>query len=81
MARGDPSLGARQLLTAARNRLPAEEMAFAAAREGMSPEFVRSEVARGRAIIPSNKRHTELEPTVIGRLPARSPPFPACLLS
>ena len=43
-----------------------EEMAFCAAREGMDPEFVRSEVARGRAIIPANKRHTELEPTVIG---------------
>lgn len=44
-----------------------EEMAFVAAREGMDPEFVRSEVARGRAIIPANKRHLELEPTVIGR--------------
>ena len=45
-----------------------EEMAFCAAREGMDPEFVRSEVARGRAIIPANKRHMELEPTVIGAL-------------
>ncbi|KAI8466667.1 MAG: ThiC family-domain-containing protein [Monoraphidium minutum] len=44
-----------------------EEMAYVAAREGMDPEFVRSEVARGRAIIPSNKRHLELEPTIIGR--------------
>jgi len=44
-----------------------EEMAFVAAREGMDPEFVRSEVARGRAIIPSNKCHMELEPTIIGR--------------
>lgn len=44
-----------------------EEMAFCAARERMDPEFVRSEVARGRAIIPANKRHLELEPTVIGR--------------
>lgn len=44
-----------------------EEMAFAAAREGIDPEFVRSEVARGRAIIPANRRHLELEPTVIGR--------------
>eukprot|EP00955_Chlamydomonas_euryale_P036997 350621-Chlamydomonas_euryale.AAC.12 len=43
-----------------------EEMAFVAAREGMDPEFVRSEVARGRAIIPSNKCHMELEPTIIG---------------
>ncbi|CAM9443397.1 unnamed protein product [Chrysoparadoxa australica] len=44
-----------------------EEMAFCAAREGMDPEFVRSEVARGRAIIPSNRCHTELEPMIIGR--------------
>lgn len=51
----------------ARNGIITEEMAFAAAREGLDPEFVRSEVARGRAIIPANKRHLELEPCVIGR--------------
>ena len=45
-----------------------EEMAFAAAREGMDPEFVRSEVARGRAIIPANKNHPESEPMLIGRM-------------
>jgi len=44
-----------------------EEMEFVALREGMDPEFVRSEVARGRAIIPSNKNHQELEPMIIGR--------------
>ena len=44
-----------------------EEMHYAAARENLDPEFVRSEIARGRAIIPSNKRHLELEPMVIGR--------------
>ena len=33
----------------------------------MTPEFVRSEVARGRAIIPANINHTELEPMAIGR--------------
>ena len=43
-----------------------EEMAFVAARESLEAEYVRSEVARGRAIIPANKRHTELEPTIIG---------------
>jgi phosphomethylpyrimidine synthase len=32
-----------------------------------TPEFVRSEVARGRAIIPANINHTELEPMAIGR--------------
>ncbi|KAJ6807371.1 phosphomethylpyrimidine synthase, chloroplastic [Iris pallida] len=44
-----------------------EEMLFSAAREKLEPEFVRSEVARGRAIIPSNKRHLELEPMLVGR--------------
>src|SRR5690606_13376143 len=43
------------------------EMAFVATREGMEPEFVRSEVARGRAIIPANINHPELEPMAIGR--------------
>ncbi|MDT8341162.1 MAG: phosphomethylpyrimidine synthase ThiC [Longimicrobiales bacterium] len=43
------------------------EMEFVALREGMDPDFVRSEVARGRAIIPANVNHPELEPMVIGR--------------
>jgi phosphomethylpyrimidine synthase len=43
------------------------EMGFVALREGMEPEFVRSEVARGRAIIPANINHPELEPMIIGR--------------
>ncbi|CAM8650211.1 ThiC Thiamine biosynthesis protein ThiC [Comamonadaceae bacterium] len=33
----------------------------------VTPEFVRDEVARGRAIIPANINHTELEPMAIGR--------------
>ena len=33
----------------------------------ITPEFVRSEVARGRAIIPANINHPELEPMAIGR--------------
>ncbi len=33
----------------------------------VTPEFVRSEIARGRAIIPANINHPELEPVVIGR--------------
>ncbi len=33
----------------------------------ISPEFVRDEVARGRAVIPANINHTELEPMIIGR--------------
>ena len=43
------------------------EMEFIALREGMSPEYVRSEVARGRAIIPANINHPEVEPMIIGR--------------
>ncbi len=33
----------------------------------VTPEFVRDEIARGRAIIPANINHTELEPMIIGR--------------
>ncbi len=43
------------------------EMEFVAIREGMEAELVRAEVARGRAIIPANVNHPELEPTIIGR--------------
>jgi phosphomethylpyrimidine synthase len=43
------------------------EMEFIATRERMEPEFVRDEVARGRAIIPSNVNHPESEPMIIGR--------------
>ncbi|MBI4512163.1 MAG: phosphomethylpyrimidine synthase ThiC [Deltaproteobacteria bacterium] len=44
-----------------------EEMRFVALRESVSPEFVRDEVARGRAIIPANRNHPESEPMIIGR--------------
>ena len=43
------------------------EMQFVARREGLEPEFVRDEVARGRAIIPANVNHPESEPMAIGR--------------
>ena len=43
------------------------EMQFIAVRENLDAEFVRSEVARGRAIIPSNINHPESEPMIIGR--------------
>jgi len=43
------------------------EMEFVALREGCEPEFVRDEVARGRAIIPANINHPESEPMIIGR--------------
>jgi phosphomethylpyrimidine synthase len=43
------------------------EMEFVALRESLSPEFVRDEVARGRAVIPANINHPEIEPSAIGR--------------
>ncbi|CAN2252379.1 phosphomethylpyrimidine synthase ThiC [Bacillus vallismortis] len=43
------------------------EMEFIAIREHVSPEFVRDEVASGRAIIPSNINHPESEPMIVGR--------------
>ncbi|GAA1758187.1 MULTISPECIES: phosphomethylpyrimidine synthase ThiC [Streptomonospora] len=43
------------------------EMRYIAAREGMDPEFVRSEVAIGRAVIPANRCHPESEPMIIGK--------------
>ena len=43
------------------------EMEFIALREGLPAEVVRDEVARGRAIIPSNVNHPETEPKIIGR--------------
>ena len=41
-------------------------MEFVAIREGLAPEMVREEVARGRAIIPANINHPEAEPMIIG---------------
>ncbi|MCY4046970.1 MAG: phosphomethylpyrimidine synthase ThiC [Candidatus Dadabacteria bacterium] len=51
----------------ARRGVITQEMEYAAIRENSNPEFVRDEVARGRAIIPSNINHPESEPMVIGR--------------
>ncbi len=43
------------------------EMEYIAIRENLDPEFVRNEVACGRAIIPANINHPESEPMIIGR--------------
>ena len=51
----------------ARRGIITPEMEFIAIRENCKPEFVRDEVARGRAIIPSNINHPEIEPMIIGR--------------
>jgi phosphomethylpyrimidine synthase len=63
-ARGDKNFS--QMHYARRGEIT-EEMRFVALRENVAPEFVRDEVARGRAIIPANIRHTELEPMIIGK--------------
>src|SRR5499433_2853871 len=51
----------------ARKGVITPEMEFVALREGVAPEFVRDEVARGRAILPANVNHPESEPMIIGR--------------
>ena len=62
-------------LAFAKNGIITKEMEFAAARENsfmdsdnkVTAEFVRNEIASGRAIIPANIKHPELEPMVIGK--------------
>jgi phosphomethylpyrimidine synthase len=51
----------------ARQGVITPEMEFIAIRENCAPELVRDEVAKGRAIIPANINHPELEPMIIGR--------------
>ncbi len=51
----------------AKNDITTPEMVFVAERENIDVEFIKSELARGRAIIPSNKKHPELEPMIVGR--------------
>lgn len=51
----------------ARQGIITPEMEFVAIREGLSPEFVREEIASGRAILPANINHPESEPMIIGR--------------
>jgi phosphomethylpyrimidine synthase len=67
----DPALGAAEgrnvtQMHFARRGVMTEEMEFVAKRESLEPELVRSEVARGRAIIPANINHRNLEPMGIG---------------
>jgi phosphomethylpyrimidine synthase len=50
----------------ARQGVITEEMQYVARREKVDPELVRSEVARGRAILPANIHHRNLEPMAIG---------------
>jgi phosphomethylpyrimidine synthase len=65
-----PALRGRSAITQlhyARAGETTPEMEYIAIREGLPAEYVRAEVARGRAIIPANINHPELEPMIIGR--------------
>lgn len=62
-----PVDGASTQLAWARAGIITDEMRFVASREGFDPEKVREEVAAGRAVIPANRKHPELEPAIIGK--------------
>jgi phosphomethylpyrimidine synthase len=61
------NLGRQQALERAKAAIADGESFGAALPEFVTPEFVRDEVARGRAVIPANINHAELEPQIIGR--------------
>jgi phosphomethylpyrimidine synthase len=64
--RAKPGRNVTQMHYARRGEIT-PEMEYIAIREGVTAEFVRDEVARGRAIIPANINHPEAEPMIIGR--------------
>jgi len=64
--RAKPGANVSQMHYARRGEIT-PEMEFVAIREGVEPEFVRAEIARGRAVLPTNVNHPELEPSIIGR--------------
>ncbi|MGC0415307.1 phosphomethylpyrimidine synthase ThiC [Embleya sp. AB8] len=59
--------GAVTQLAYARRGLVTPEMEFVAIREGLAPELVQDEIAAGRAVLPANINHPEIEPMVIGK--------------
>ncbi|MDQ3370630.1 MAG: phosphomethylpyrimidine synthase ThiC [Myxococcota bacterium] len=63
----DGDSGNRSQMHYARRGIITQEMKFVALRESCTPEFVRDELARGRAILPANINHPESEPMIIGR--------------
>jgi phosphomethylpyrimidine synthase len=64
--RAKPGANVTQMHYARRGEIT-REMEYIAIRENCAPEFVRDEVARGRAVITANINHPELEPQIIGR--------------
>jgi phosphomethylpyrimidine synthase len=67
--RGRPGGAAASVsqLAYARRGLVTPEMEYVALRENRTPEFVRDEIAAGRAVLPANVNHPETEPMIIGR--------------
>ena len=61
------NLGRKEMLAGAQARVDAGESFGAEIPAFVTPEFVMSEIAKGRAIIPSNINHPEIEPQIIGR--------------
>ncbi len=61
------NLGRQKMVDGAEARVAAGESFGASIPAFVTPEFVRDEVAAGRAVIPSNINHPELEPQIIGR--------------
>ena len=61
------NLGRKAMVEGAEERVALGESFGAEIPAFITPEFVREEIARGRAIIPSNINHPELEPQIIGR--------------
>ncbi|MBI1391690.1 MAG: phosphomethylpyrimidine synthase ThiC [Alphaproteobacteria bacterium] len=61
------NLGRKAMLDGAEATIAQGESFGAAIPPFITPEFVRDEVARGRAVIPANINHAELEPMIIGR--------------
>ncbi len=59
--------GAVTQLAYARRGEITPEMEYVALRENMSPEVVREEIAAGRAVLPANVNHPEIEPMIIGK--------------
>ncbi|THV28684.1 phosphomethylpyrimidine synthase ThiC [Glycomyces paridis] len=64
---GGAAFPCRTQLHYAKQGVVTPEMAFVALREGLDEEFVRAEIAAGRAILPANVNHPETEPMIIGK--------------
>ncbi|MEU2720005.1 phosphomethylpyrimidine synthase ThiC [Streptomyces smyrnaeus] len=64
--RGRNGTAVTQLAYAKRGEITAE-MEYVALRENLAPEFVRDEIAAGRAVLPANVNHPETEPMIIGK--------------